>query len=465
MGWACFVQCLAGWVRRPPAAHPARGEGDAVGQRGAGCVPPLDRHQHISRGSGEVLAVGSEPTGGHGGDGGRRDLCVYWRGREQSCGPAGGPWLGQDAHGTERTPWSPWAPWGALWRPARLAMPRRPCTGASTGLSPPALQAGGCPSPCSCPSSHVGPLPRGHRLLGCSRAEPAPHAPPPRRPQQCHQSHPALAGRAAISKLLALSSWVWEHLCVNQHGPAACAAAGVRASALTLCACARPKGGRGLEGGGARGETPGGVWQPAGESRAGGVRASPRGRGSEGRARARGLCASRVRVCEPGTCLRCCLRWGRLQERGVSTQQQQRGARSPGPAPRRQQHPAPQPNSQAPAARGKRVEGAGVGIWWRNHRPTCLVTPGHGFWCCPGPAPRAVSPSPTAVAAGGWAGTAARLPHLCVQVPAEPRRARRHTLAGPAGRCACAGARAGQGAAGCPWRCPALAACVGRQRR
>lgn len=50
---------------------------------------------------------------------------------------------------------------------------------------------------------------------------------------------------------------------------------------------------------------------------------------------------------------------------------------------RQQQHPAPSPPPQAPAAGGNGVAGAGVGIGCRNRCPTCLLTPGHRFWCCP----------------------------------------------------------------------------------
>lgn len=72
-----------------------------------------------------------------------------------------------------------------------------------------------------------------------------------------------------------------------------------------------------------------------------------------------------------------------------------------------------------------------MGIWCKNHQRACQLTLGHGFWCCPGPTPRAISPSLTAAAGGGAGGLAGR-PHMCVQVRAEPRRARRHAHARPA---------------------------------
>ena len=204
-----------------------------------------------------------------------------------------------------------------------------------------------------------------------------------------------------------------------------CRCACKRAHALRVCTAER----RPRVGGGSGGP-PGVVWQPPGESRAGSVGASPGRCGLGGRARARRLCASRVQVSEQETCLHCCLRccprWGRLQKEGVST----RAAAAAAAAGRIQPWPcSPQaaaPGSAAvfPGTHRPQEQGAGVGIWCRNRHPACLVTPGHRFWCCPGPAPQAVSPSPATVAGGGRAGPAARLPHLCVQVPAELRRAR-----------------------------------------
>lgn len=117
---------------------------------------------------------------------------------------------------------------------------------------------------------------------------------------------------------------------------------------------------------------------------------------------------------------------GRLMSRVSARRQQQRG--SPGPC---SSQAAARLCAAFPATCGSRAEGFSVGIWCKNHQRACQLTLGHGFWCCPGPTPRAISPSLTAVAGGGAGGLAGR-PHMCVQVRAEPRRARRHAHARPA---------------------------------
>lgn len=141
----------------------------------------------------------------------------------------------------------------------------------------------------------------------------------------------------------------------------------------------------------------------------------------------RRLCASRVQVSERGTCLCCCLCWGRLQKEGVSTQAAAAAVGRTQPQPCSSQAAAPSSAAVFPGTRRPREQGGGC---WRGNlvqkppprlpgdpRPQVLVLLGP-------PAPQAVSPSPTAIAGGGQAGTAAQPPHLCMQVPAEPHRAR-----------------------------------------
>lgn len=117
------------------------------------------------------------------------------------------------------------------------------CPGA-LGLRVPLLHRGWkLPQPLV-PSGASSPLP-----AGVQRSRAGVRAPrsPRRADRGCaSRGSPAPAGHASFSELLALSSWGWEHLCVNQQGPAARAAAGVRASALPLCLCARLGGGGGL---------------------------------------------------------------------------------------------------------------------------------------------------------------------------------------------------------------------------
>lgn len=150
---------------------------------------------------------------------------------------------------------------------------------------------------------------------------PAPRSSPPRRPRPCCQQRPASSGmrghlRSAGAEQLGPGASVRES--ARPGSPRGCRCACKRAHALRVCTAERrPRVGRGLWGVGWGGT----AWcclAAPGERRAGGVRASPRRRGSEGRARARRLCASRLQVSEQGTCLHCCLRrclrQGRLQE-------------------------------------------------------------------------------------------------------------------------------------------------------
>lgn len=203
-----------------------------------------------------------------------------------------------------------------------------------------------------------------------------------------------------------------EHLCVCA-GPAA-GTAGVHACVLTHSACARLRGG-----------TAGCCLAAPSSQPSQGRACEPR---QVGRARACGLCDSRVRVPEQGPCpsAGCRGRWAAV---GRHTR--------PCPCSHRQQqhHPAPSPPSQAPAASGN----AGVGIGCRNRRPTCLLTPGHGFWCCP----KSQRGFPVAGSGqGGWPGAC-----QCLQQGV-----------GHAQACA---ERSGAGCCGCPRRCPA-GSCVGR---
>lgn len=160
-----------------------------------------------------------------------------------------GPELAGEAWGTGTGRWEQGAGLQPLGRPP-----------ARHGTRPVPAEQGRCPGalgprvpllPCGwklpqplVPSGASSPLPAGVQR---SRAGVRALRSPRRADRGCAaRGGPAPAGHASSSELLALSSWGWEHLCVNQQGPAACTAAGVRASALPLCLCARLGGGGGL---------------------------------------------------------------------------------------------------------------------------------------------------------------------------------------------------------------------------
>lgn len=164
-----------------------------------------------------------------------------------------------------------------------------------------------------------------------------------------------------------------------------------------------------------------------------------RGRACEprkvGRARQRGLCASRA-----GSLSRGRARAGQAAEQGG--QQQQRGTHSPVPAlcRQQQQQPHPSPPSQAPTASESGVPGAGVGIWCRNHCPSCLLTPDHKVLVLPKHPARFPH-------CRQWAGRVAGVrADACSRAWGTHRPVRGQSRAG---------------CCGCPRRCPA-GSCVGR---
>lgn len=133
-----------------PAVRPAQGEGDAVGQRGAGCMSPSDGHRHPGQ---EVLAVGSELAGGH-------------RGSQPLCG----------CGGAESRAAAPWEALGS----GSMARPM------STGRGGCPRAPGPCGEPCGalpgwpCPMGPApGPAPGFAVLRRRLEAAPAP-APSPR---------------------------------------------------------------------------------------------------------------------------------------------------------------------------------------------------------------------------------------------------------------------------------------------
>lgn len=124
-----------------------------------------------------------------------------------------------------------------------------------------------------------------------------------------------------------------------------------------------------------------------------------RGRACEprqaGRARQRGLGASRAPVPEQGPCpcwAGCRARW-ELVGRSSSEAHTALSLLSADSSSSTQIH------HRLPRHPLNRVPGAGVGIRCRNHCPTCLLTPGHRFWCCPNTGE--VSPLPAVGREGG----------------------------------------------------------------
>lgn len=187
---ACVVGYRVPWVQVP--AVPCQGKGDAVGQWGAGCVPPSDSTGTPARRSWQE-GLSSPQV------------------REVVEQPSLAPW---EALGSGRVSQPVHMEWG---------MPRGPVG------SPDRLSGQRLPQPLVLLEAP----PR--RLSGRSKAELCARAVLRLRP-----CIPAPV-RPAISEQPALSSWGWS-ICVTVRGPQP-RTAGVRACVLTHCACAWLRGG------------------------------------------------------------------------------------------------------------------------------------------------------------------------------------------------------------------------------